>query len=581
MLKPRIRIGMVGALVAGGSALVLWACVPAQNVIGTDPGKDGTADVTPATKTGQVKVAIQMPSDARTTQSVLDKIDSIDLSISGASWSPALTAKFTKNDLTGNSATKTFTEVPAGTATVAAKAKDSAGAELATASANVTVIRNETVHTTLTLTFRSGDVAAEIEVIVTSPVTIGEHGALQTGATYVGGANCASCHSDTQEHFKDTAHFKGVRDSKTGLIRYPAKGRPSCAVCHATGADAASYGSETPFDFLTKTAEDAPNNLVSTITCEACHGPGSKHASVKYADRFKSITRVPAAANTCATCHAGYLKQYKESGKPVYEPGSTSYQVYGVANLPATGATEEHYMAGGGHNALGMGPVGSVINQTGGYTGGVAPTFANAHKTQTKNGCVSCHMGSLGGEKHSFEITTEGTGSALVNSCQTCHGTGFTADSIKAYQGQTKLALARMKDALIAFRQTFATKYHYKPRTGAQAESTDAAYATNLNWVPSIWDDSDDYVKNATASSPTNFTDKANWTDGNNHWSNHQKIYNRAYWNYSLANGEGSYGIHAPTYTQTLLRNSYNELVNEFIAQNKPASSSFSVLMLK
>lgn len=583
VLTPTRRFGLVGALVAGASAFVLWACVPVPGQNVSNPPNNGNS-TTQASQKGDVKVSIQLPSDTRQTQSVLDTLGSVSLSISGVNIPRALTADFTKAQLAGGSATRTFEGVPAGPATVTATARNTVNAVMSTSTSSIEVVAGSTVYASmkLTLTDNAGVVSTTIEIAIVEPgsnLVIGQIDDKQRGAQYVGQDTCIMCHSGIGDAFKGTAHYKGVRDS-AGNIRYPAKGRQSCATCHATGANAlALYGTETPFDFVTKGATDSPNHLVSTITCEACHGPGSKHVVATYEDRFKTITRRPSHSDTCVTCHSGYLKKYDADGKPVYDSGTN--QVYEPAKFGPTGATEEAVMAGGGHNALGMGPVASVINQTGGWTNGVAPTFTNAHQTKVENGCVGCHMANPGADKHTFAITEHATASTITNSCQKCHGTGFTAESITSYQAQTKLALARMKDALVAFRQAFATKYYKKPRNGAPSETTDPAAASDLTYVPSMWVDSDDYVKNATASAPTNFTDKANWTDGNNHWSYYQKVYNRAYWNYSLANGEASFGIHAPTYTQTLLRTSYNSLVNEFIAANKPASASFSLMSLK
>ncbi len=587
MLKRSSRIGLIGAVAIGASALALWACTPAP-VAGGNPNNNNV--VTPVAQKGQVKVALQLPSDSRQTQSILDALNSVDLSVTGAAWSPALTATFAKADLASNTASKTFSDVPAGAATVAAVAKDAAGTALATASANVTVQTDQTANATLTLVFKEGDISAVIDIIVKSPVTIGEHGASQSAATYVGQAVCGSCHTDIQSSFKDTKHFKGIVNSATGEIRYPAKGRPSCAACHATGTYAADYGTAIPYDYTTASATESPNTLVSTITCEACHGPGSKHIVAKYADRFQTITRKPDYSVTCAKCHTGYSKKYDSAGKPVYESGSTSYQVYEPANFPATGAPEAVYMAGGSHNALGMGPVSSVYNQYGGvhltlnasgsYDAGAQVSFTNAHKTNTANGCVTCHMANSGAAKHSFLITEETSDSTVTNACQKCHGVGFTGDSIKSFQGQTKMAIGSLKNALIDYRKAFCTETVKKTYSGISDKSTASVGIEDISRAPSMWDDTPGFVTAATASLTTIWIDKGNWS-GQDPTSPHQKLYNQAYWNYSVANGELSYGIHAPTYTQYLLRSSYNALGAELKAKGVTGWTGFSALSLK
>jgi hypothetical protein len=397
----------------------------------------------------------------------------------------------------------------------------------------------------------------------------------QIGAQYVGAATCMTCHYAIGAKFRETRHFKGVRDSSTGLFRYPAKGRPSCAQCHAAGSDAGVYGTVVPFDYASKGPNDPPNDIVSHISCEACHGPGSKHVSAESADRLETITRVPDFGRTCARCHTGYSKKYDENGRPVFEAGSTTYQVYNPTFFPATGADESAYMAGGSHNALGMGTAASVFNQTGGYTGGVAVTFTNAHRTRTANGCATCHMGGVGAEKHSFAIH-DSSQSVIVNTWQKCHGTGFTEESLESSQAQTKLAIAALESVLAAYREAFCTETVRKSFSGISDKSTDPSKIADISRAPSLWDDSPDFVKAATGS-PDNtiWIDKGNWLAGTDPTSPHQKRYNQAYWNYSVADSEGSYGIHAPTYTQHLLRASYNDLVKDL-----PSSASYQVLRL-
>ncbi len=83
-----------------------------------------------------------------------------------------------------------------------------------------------------------------------------------TGQTYIGVKRCSSC------HFKQYMTWKKTKHAKEAWESMPAKYRatPECVVCHATG-----YGEATGFK-----DEASTPNLVGT-TCEACHGPGSKH----------------------------------------------------------------------------------------------------------------------------------------------------------------------------------------------------------------------------------------------------------------------------------------------------------------
>jgi hypothetical protein len=81
--------------------------------------------------------------------------------------------------------------------------------------------------------------------------------------TYVGKTKCASCHLAANTSWKKTKHCTDA------FAKLPAKYKadPKCLTCHSTG-----YGTPTGFK-----DEASTPNLAGT-TCEACHGPGSKHA---------------------------------------------------------------------------------------------------------------------------------------------------------------------------------------------------------------------------------------------------------------------------------------------------------------
>jgi mono/diheme cytochrome c family protein len=83
-----------------------------------------------------------------------------------------------------------------------------------------------------------------------------------TGQTYVGVKRCSSCHFKQYMSWKKTKHAKEAWESVAAKYRTA----PECLVCHTTG-----YGEATGFK-----DESSTPNLAGT-TCEACHGPGSKH----------------------------------------------------------------------------------------------------------------------------------------------------------------------------------------------------------------------------------------------------------------------------------------------------------------
>jgi hypothetical protein len=92
--------------------------------------------------------------------------------------------------------------------------------------------------------------------------------------TYVGEKTCASCHFDQDLAWRKTKHAKGFQD-------LPEKYRQdkSCLKCHATG-----FGTATGF----KSIEETP--ALQGTSCEACHGPGSKHAAMAKTTLGKELT---------------------------------------------------------------------------------------------------------------------------------------------------------------------------------------------------------------------------------------------------------------------------------------------------
>ena len=81
--------------------------------------------------------------------------------------------------------------------------------------------------------------------------------------TYIGTQKCAACHFEQFTAWKQTKHAKAFEI-------LPAKYRndAECLKCHSTG-----FGEPTGF-------KDATSTSLAGTTCEACHGPGSKHAEV-------------------------------------------------------------------------------------------------------------------------------------------------------------------------------------------------------------------------------------------------------------------------------------------------------------
>ena len=90
-------------------------------------------------------------------------------------------------------------------------------------------------------------------------------------ATYIGVAECASCHRTQGLQWLATPHATALN----GLAAAGATHRPDCVRCHVTGASASG---ESERGASEPGAREAGGRLAG-VQCEACHGPGSAHAA--------------------------------------------------------------------------------------------------------------------------------------------------------------------------------------------------------------------------------------------------------------------------------------------------------------
>jgi hypothetical protein len=132
--------------------------------------------------------------------------------------------------------------------------------------------------------------------------------------TYTGSKACSAC------HFKQFMAWKKTKHATDAFAKVPAKYKTdaSCLICHSTGFGAASGFKD----------EASTPNLAGT-TCEACHGPGSKHVeTAKPFANKKTLTAEETATirgtiykvlpqNVCMRCHATQV--HKEH--PKYDKG--------------------------------------------------------------------------------------------------------------------------------------------------------------------------------------------------------------------------------------------------------------------
>ena len=126
---------------------------------------------------------------------------------------------------------------------------------------------------------------------------------------YIGAKQCAACHFDQFMKWKTTKHAKSF-DSLPAQYQADAK----CLPCHTTG-----FGRASGF----KTAAASPD--LKGTSCEACHGPGSKHGEI--AKQFANMKLTPEQEktvrdsiwrilpnNACISCHV--LQGHHENPTP-------------------------------------------------------------------------------------------------------------------------------------------------------------------------------------------------------------------------------------------------------------------------
>lgn len=127
---------------------------------------------------------------------------------------------------------------------------------------------------------------------------------------YLGPKQCASCHFDQYMTWKQTKHPNVFE-----LLPAKHQSDANCLQCHATG-----YGEPTGFK------DKASTPVLAGVTCEKCHGPGSKHAEIaKPFAQLKQLTPEQEKTvrdsiwrlqpqNVCAKCHI--TKAHQESPTP-------------------------------------------------------------------------------------------------------------------------------------------------------------------------------------------------------------------------------------------------------------------------
>lgn len=129
--------------------------------------------------------------------------------------------------------------------------------------------------------------------------------------TYIGSKQCAACHLDQFLVWKGTKHAKSF-----DILPAKYQTDSSCLKCHSTG-----HGEPTGY-------KDVSTAALAGTSCEACHGPGNKHAEIakQFANQklskeqelyVRSTIPLVLEGNACIQCHQS--KAHKKH--PPYDKG--------------------------------------------------------------------------------------------------------------------------------------------------------------------------------------------------------------------------------------------------------------------
>ncbi|MEW6746976.1 MAG: multiheme c-type cytochrome [Planctomycetota bacterium] len=109
------------------------------------------------------------------------------------------------------------------------------------------------------------------------------------GLHYVGASACAECHGAESEAWERSEHFR----SWATLAKVGRTADPDCVQCHVTG-----FGLKSGFASLEKTPS------LSIVSCEECHGAGSKHVeSVREEGESRFAGPHERGRSACPACH--------------------------------------------------------------------------------------------------------------------------------------------------------------------------------------------------------------------------------------------------------------------------------------
>ena len=103
---------------------------------------------------------------------------------------------------------------------------------------------------------------------------------------YLGSKWCGSCHQSIVESWQKTRHAKAIHT----LEKKHKAHDPECLVCHVTGMrNKKAVGGFVSMESSAKMAN---------VQCEACHGPGGRHAQKPH-----EVKMTPISEKSCRRCH--------------------------------------------------------------------------------------------------------------------------------------------------------------------------------------------------------------------------------------------------------------------------------------
>lgn len=205
--------------------------------------------------------------------------------------------------------------------------------------------------------------------------------------------------------FGDLGHYRADAIDDIKKIEAKYTDTLSCASCHKDVDSVKTYGAH------------------SGINCQACHGPGAKHAANPKTDTLGK----PSAREFCGKCHdknasrPAFVKQVDitkhNTGKKCitcHNPHSPGFNFASADKKDTTGTT--------------TGDSKTIDDATCGkcHSAQYTKKQSGVHKSKT---CTSCHgQGDKHVENPTANVMTKPKGRVY---CGTCHGTGSTSSGIK------------------------------------------------------------------------------------------------------------------------------------------------------